>query len=77
MNNKANFVENEPSTSSCCLKSLRKHNLENADLYPTSPADEYALCDDLAKPSDGPGSTEDELPEPGQNNLEGQVVNEI
>ena len=61
-----NFVEDEPSTFSCCLKSSRKRELENTDLYPTSPADEYALCDDLAKPSDGPGSTEDELPEPDE-----------
>ena len=61
-----NFLENEPSTSSCCLKSSNKYELQNADLCPEFPEDEFAQCDNLPKPADSPDSLEDELPEPDE-----------
>ena len=61
-----NFVEDEPSTSSCWLKSSRKSEPPNADLCPTSSADEYTPYDDLPAPSDSQSSVEDELPEPDE-----------
>ena len=62
-----NFLENEPSTSSCCrLKSPRNRELGNTKLCPTFLTDEHAPRDTLPKPSVSPGSLEDELPEPDE-----------
>ena len=68
-----NFPENEPSTSSCQLKSSRKRELPNPDSYRTSSADKYTPFDDLPEidtsmsyRSDSPDKVEDELPEPDE-----------
>ena len=61
-----NFLENEPSTSSYCLKSWNKYELQNANLCLEFPVDEFAQCNDLPKPADSPDSLEDELPEPDE-----------